>query len=76
MGGAFKLARTREKKNSNIIVVLKPEGSDHFGVRWKDNIKIHLIGIMCEGLDWICLAERSGNGGRALVNTVMCVRFS
>jgi hypothetical protein len=41
--------------------------------RWVDNIKMHLRGIGCSGMDWIDLAQ-DGAQWRALVSTVLHVR--
>jgi len=38
--------------------------------RWKDNIKMNLQEVGCEGMDWIELAQ-DRDRWRALVNAVM-----
>jgi hypothetical protein len=43
------------------------------GVRWKDNIKMDLHKVGCEGKGWIDLALKMDRG-RALVNTLMNLR--
>jgi hypothetical protein len=40
---------------------------------WKDNIKIDLREIGCEGMDWIHLAQDRDHS-QALVNTVMTLQ--
>jgi hypothetical protein len=42
--------------------------------RWVDNIKIDLRDIGWDGMDWIHLAQ-DRDQWRALVNTVMNIRF-
>jgi hypothetical protein len=49
-----------EMRNSYKIFVRKPKGKRLFGRlrhRWKDNIKMDLIYIGCEVVDWIHLAQ-------------------
>jgi hypothetical protein len=41
--------------------------------RWKDNIKMDLQEVGCEGMDWIYLAQ-DRDRWRALVNAVMNLR--
>jgi hypothetical protein len=41
--------------------------------RWKDNIKMDLQEVRCEGMDWIDLAQ-DGDSWRALVNAIMILR--
>jgi hypothetical protein len=51
----------------------KPEGKRPLGIprrRWVDNIKKHLVGIGCGGVDWIGLAQVRDKW-KALVNAVM-----
>jgi hypothetical protein len=43
--------------------------------RWKDNIKIVLQGVRCEGVDWIELAH-DRDSWRALITAVMNLRVS
>jgi hypothetical protein len=38
--------------------------------RWKDNIKMYLQKVLCEGMDWIDLAQNRDRWP-ALVNAVM-----
>jgi len=54
----------------------KPEGKRPFGRhrrRWKDNIKVYLQDVGCEGIDWIDLAK-DGDMWRGSVNAVMKLR--
>ena len=38
--------------------------------RWEDNIKMYLQEVVCEGIDWIDMAENR-DSWRGLVNVVM-----
>ena len=54
------------------VLVGKPEGMRLLGRprhKWKDNIKMELQEVGCEGMDWIDLAQE-WDRGRALVNAV------
>jgi hypothetical protein len=54
----------------------KPKGKRPLGRprrRWVDNIKMDLIGIGWDGMDWIHLTQ-DRDQWRALVNTVMNLR--
>jgi len=42
---------------------------------WEDNIKMDLQEVVCEGMDWIMLAQDK-DGWRALVNEVLNLRVS
>jgi hypothetical protein len=56
--------------------VRKPEGKRPLGKprhRWVDNIKIDLIEIGWDGVDWIDLAQDRDHW-RAIVDTVMNLR--
>jgi hypothetical protein len=67
------VARVEEKRNTNRILVGKPEGKrplERPRRRWVDNIKINLREIGWDGMDWIHLAQDTYQW-RALVNTVM-----
>jgi hypothetical protein len=58
------------------VLVGKPEGKKPMGRprrRWKDNIKMDLQEVGCEGRDWIELAQ-DRDRWRALVNAVMSLR--
>jgi hypothetical protein len=62
-----------EKRNTYRILVGKPEGKRSLGRprrRWVDNIKIDLIEIGWDGVDWINMAQNRDQE-RALVNTVL-----
>jgi hypothetical protein len=65
--------RMKEKRNSYRIFVGKTEGKSPLGRlrrRWVDNIKMYLREIGWDGMNWIYLAQESGQW-RALVNEVM-----
>jgi hypothetical protein len=65
-----------EKRNAYRILVGKPEAKRPRGRlkrRWVDNIKIDLGVIGWDGMDWIDLAQDTGQL-RSLVNTVMNLR--
>jgi len=54
------------------VLVGKPEGVGPLGRprhRWKDNIKMDLREVVCEGIDWIDLAQ-DWDRWQALVNAV------
>ena len=58
------------------VLVGKPPGKRPLGRprrRWEDNIKIDLLEVECEGMDWINVAQ-DRDRWRALVNTVMNLR--
>jgi hypothetical protein len=60
-----------------MILVGKPEAKRPLGRprhRWVDNIEMDLREIGWDGMDWIDLAQNR-NQWRALVNTVMNLRF-
>jgi hypothetical protein len=62
-----------EKRNAYRALVGKPEGKRPVGrhrSRWEDSIKIDLTEIGCGDMDWINLAQDSGQW-RTLTNTVM-----
>jgi hypothetical protein len=62
-----------EKRNAYRILVGKPEGKRPLGKprrTWVDNIKMDLIKIGLDGMDWIHLAQ-DRDQWRALVNRVM-----
>jgi hypothetical protein len=66
-----------EKRNANRLLVGKPEGNRPLGKsrpRWVDNIKVDGMEIGCGGVDWIGLAQDSGNW-RSLVNVIMIIRL-
>jgi hypothetical protein len=56
----------------------KPEGKRPFGRpkrRWDENIKIDLQQVVCEGMDWIDLAQGRARW-QAFLNTVMKLRVA
>jgi hypothetical protein len=70
------VARMEETRNSNLILVGKPEGERSLGRpkrRWVNNIKIDFREIVWDGMDWIDLAQ-DRDQWRALVNRVMNLR--
>jgi hypothetical protein len=67
------VARMREKRNVSRLLVGKPEGKRPLGRprrRWIDNIKMDLLEIGLNVVDWIGLAQDRYRW-RALVNSVM-----
>jgi hypothetical protein len=65
-----------EKRNVYRLLVGKPEGSRTLGRprrRWTDNIKMDLLEIGVNVVDWIGLAQDRYRW-RALVNAVMNLR--
>jgi hypothetical protein len=59
------------------VLVVKPEGNrplETLRSRWKNNIKMDLQEVGCEGMDWIDVAQ-DRDRWRALVNAVMNLRF-
>ena len=61
-----------------MVLVEKTERERPLGrprCRWKDNIKMDLHKVGCEGMDWIDVA-RDRDGWRALVNEVTIFRVS
>jgi hypothetical protein len=76
MRWAGHVARMGEKKNVYRLLVGKPEGKRPLGRsrrRWIDNIKMDLLEIELNVLDWIDLALDRYRW-RALVNSVMNLR--
>jgi hypothetical protein len=76
VGWGGHVARMREKRSANRILVGKPEGKRSLGRprrRWVDNIKTHLRGIGWDGMDWINLAQ-DRDQWKTLVNTVINLR--
>jgi hypothetical protein len=66
-----------ELRGANNILVWKPEGRRPLGrprCRWEDNIKMNLREIGFGDVDWIRLVQ-DRDRWRALVNTVMSLRF-
>ena len=65
-----------EKGGKYRVLVGKPVRKGPLGRRrriWKDNIKMDLQEVGCEGMDWIELAQ-DWERWRALVNTIMNLR--
>jgi hypothetical protein len=70
MRWAGRVARIGEKRNANRLLVGKPEGKRPLGRprrRWIDNIKMYLLEIGMNVVDWIGLAQDRYRW-RALVN--------
>jgi hypothetical protein len=70
------VARMGEKRNVYRLSVGKPEGKRPLGRprrRWIDNIKMDLLEIGVNVVDWIGLAQ-DRHRWRALLNTVMNLR--
>jgi hypothetical protein len=71
------LARMGEKRNAYRLLVGKPEGKRPLGrrrCRWVNNIKMNLLEIVWDGVDWIGLAQ-DRDKWRALVNAAMNLRI-
>jgi hypothetical protein len=65
-----------EKRNAYRLLVGKPEGNNLLGRprrRWLDNIRMDLVVVGWNGVDWISLAQNTGRW-RALVNSVLNLR--
>jgi hypothetical protein len=76
MRWAGHVARMGEKRNAYRLLVGKPEEKRPLGRlrrRWVDNIKIYLLEIGWDSVDWIGLAQ-DRDKWRALVNVVMNLR--
>jgi hypothetical protein len=76
MRWAGHVARMGEKRNMYSLLVGKPEGKRPLGRprrRWIDNIKMDLLQIGLNVVDWIGLAQDRYRR-RALVNSVMNLR--
>jgi hypothetical protein len=59
------------------VLVRKPEGKRPLGRprhRWKDNIKLDLQDVGCEGMDWIDVTQ-DRERWRVLVNAAMNFRI-
>jgi hypothetical protein len=77
MRWAGHVARMGEKRNVYRLLVRKPEGRRPLGRprrRWIDNIKMDLLEIGVNVVDWTGLAQDRYRW-RALVNSVMNLRF-
>jgi hypothetical protein len=71
------IARKGEKRNAYRILVGKPEGKRQLGRtrhRWVNNIKMDLTEVGWGGMESTDL-DQDGGQWRALVNTVMDLRF-
>jgi hypothetical protein len=76
MSWAGHVARMGEKRNVYRLLVGKPEGKRPLGRprrRWRDSIKIDLLEIGLNVVDWIGLAQDRYRR-KALVNAVMNLR--
>jgi hypothetical protein len=76
MRWAGHVAPMGEKRNVYMLLVGKPEGKRPLGRprrRWIDNIKMDLLEILLNVVDWIGLAQDRYRW-RALVNSVMNLR--
>jgi hypothetical protein len=76
MRWAGHVTRMGEKRNVYRLLIGKPEGKRSLGRlrrRWMDNIKMDLLEIGVNVVDWIGLAQ-DRYGWRALVNSVMNLR--
>jgi hypothetical protein len=72
------VARMGEMRNACIILVAKPERNRPLGnprCRWEDNIRMDLMEMGWEGVDWMHLAK-DRDQWRVFVNTVMNFRIS
>jgi hypothetical protein len=70
------VARIAEMRNAYKILVGKPARKRLIGrprYRWEDNIRMELMEIGWEGVDWIHVVQ-DGDQRRAVVNTVMKLR--
>ena len=68
--------RMGEERDVYRVLVGKPEGKrtlERPRRRWKDNIKMNLQEVGCEGRDWIELAQDRGRW-RVFGNAVMNLR--
>jgi hypothetical protein len=71
------VARMGEKRNAYRLLVGKPEGKRPLGrprCRWVDTIRMDLGEVGWGDVDWIGLTK-DGNRWRALVNSVLNLRF-
>jgi hypothetical protein len=53
-------ARRGESRGVHRVLVGKPKGNRTYGKprhRWEDNIKMDLLEVGCEGMDWINVAQ-------------------
>jgi hypothetical protein len=60
MGWAGHVARIGKRRDLYMVLVGKPEVERPLGrprLRWKDTIKMDLQEVVCEGMDWIDVAQ-------------------
>jgi hypothetical protein len=65
-----------EKRSIYRVLVGKPVGKRSLGRtrhRWEDNIRMDLLEVRCEGMDWVDVTQ-DRERWRALVNAVMNLR--
>jgi hypothetical protein len=65
-----------EKRNAYRLLVGKPEGKRPLGRprrRWVDNIRMDLVEMRWDDVDWIALAQ-DRNRWRAFINSVLKFR--
>jgi hypothetical protein len=76
MGEAY--STCGKKRNACKVLIGKPEGGRPLGRhrrRWENNIKMNLIEIRWDGVDWIQVAQ-DRDTWRAVVNAVMNLRVA
>jgi hypothetical protein len=76
MGGPC--SKNGEKRNACRLLVGKPKGNRPIGRprrRWVDNIRMNLVEVGLDDVDWIGLAK-DRNRWRTVVNSVMNLRVS
>jgi hypothetical protein len=70
------IARMGEKRTAYRLLMGKPKGRRPLGIprrRWLDNIRMDLVEVGWDNVDWIGLAQDRGRW-RALVNSVLNLR--